>query len=144
MCWSVAGGKQQVNLAIFTISQVSAVSYLVQYVEVDYCRIWDNFPLSLCWSSEGSHLESKFCGLALSSECEFNTQFYTVHPSFVLACIWGSLPVQLNSPVSRHCHWTHWKDRADFSRTESPIQGPTCGSCCLSAIDENLFIIFCV
>lgn len=85
LCWSVSGGRQQVSLEIFTISQVSAISYLVWYVEVHYCRSWGNFPLSLCSPFRGFHSEPKFCSHALSVDCQFNTQFCTVHPSFIHA-----------------------------------------------------------
>lgn len=86
MCWSVAGGRKQVSLAIFTIYKVSAISYLVWYVEVSYCRSWNNFPLSLGWSFKGFHSEPKFCRHALSTDCQFNAESCTVHPSFIHAC----------------------------------------------------------
>lgn len=86
LCWSVAGGRQQVSLAIFTISKASAISYLVWYVEVHYCRSWDNFPLSLCWSFKGLYSEPKFCSHGLSTHCQYNTQSCTVHPYLIHAC----------------------------------------------------------
>lgn len=142
-CWWQGASKFS-NIYYFSRGQLLLIQFnMLRYTIVRSGKIFHGLWLIICWSSEGSHLESKFCSLSLSSEHEFNTQFYTVQPSFVHACTQLEVSsMQINSPISHYYHWIHWKDRADCSRRECPIQGPTCGSCFLLSIDDDLFV-FC-
>lgn len=94
-CW-----WQTASLAIFIISKVSAISYLVSYIEVHYCRSWDNFPLSLCSSFRGFQPEPSQVIVSLILSAAQWILLLSMHPSssssIFYPCMQASLPVQVH------------------------------------------------